>query len=154
MGTKLEKILLHLLHKKIKIMATVRTVYVGNLRTEATHIQSGTSILTDAPSDNHGLGEAFSPTDLVATALGSCMLTIMGISSKAHGFDIDGTVLDITKVMGVEPRRIVEIIVNIDFPSDYSDKHKRIIEACAKECPVANSLHPDLKQTFSFNYKK
>lgn len=135
-------------------MATIKTIYQGNLRTQATHLQSNSSIITDAPSDNHGLGEAFSPTDLVATALGSCMLTIMGISAKAHGFDVDGTQVEITKVMGTDPRRIVEIIVTLNFPADYSDKHKRIIEACAKECPVANSLHPDLKQTITFNYKK
>lgn len=135
-------------------MTTVKTIYQSNLRTQATHLQSNTTILTDAPTDNHGLGEAFSPTDLVATALGSCMLTIMGIAAKTHGFDIDGTLVDITKVMGTAPRRIVEIVVTLNFPSDYSDKHKRIIEACAKECPVANSLHPDLKQTITFNYKK
>lgn len=135
-------------------MTTVKTIYQGNLRTQATHLQSNTTIFTDAPTDNHGLGEAFSPTDLVATALGSCMLTIMGIAAKTHGFDIDNTHVDITKVMGTAPRRIVEIVVTLNFPNDYSDKHKRIIEACAKECPVANSLHPDLKQTIIFNYKK
>lgn len=135
-------------------MATVKTTYLGGLRTEATHLQSGSQILTDAPTDNNGKGEAFSPTDLLATALGSCMLTIMGISSRAHEFDIDGTVVNTTKVMGTAPRRVVEIIVELNFPHDYSDKHKRIIEAAAKECPVANSLHPDLKQTIIFNYKK
>ena len=134
-------------------MATVKTVYQGDLRTQATHIQSNTTILTDAPTDNHGRGEAFSPTDLLATALGSCMLTIMGIAASTHGFNIDGTEVETTKIMGTDPRRVVEIVVTLNFPSDYSDKHKRIIEACAKECPVANSLSADLKQTITFNYK-
>lgn len=133
---------------------TVHTIYEGDLRTKATHVQSDTTILTDAPTDNHGRGEAFSPTDLLATALGSCMLTIMGIAAKAHGFDVDGTQVDITKVMGTAPRRVVEIIVELNFPCDYSDKDKRFIEAAARECPVANSLHPDLKQTIKFNYAR
>ena len=85
-------------------MATVETIYLGGLRTEATHVQSGTKILTDAPTDNHGKGEAFSPTDLVATALGSCMMTIMGIAAQTHGIDIDGTKLHITKIMSASPR--------------------------------------------------
>lgn len=134
-------------------MATVKTTYQGDLRTQATHIQSNTTILTDAPIDNHGRGEAFSPTDLLATALGSCMLTIMGISAQAHGFNIDGTTVETTKVMGTDPRRVVELVVTLNFPDNYSDKHKRIIELAAKECPVANSLSADLKQTITFKYK-
>lgn len=134
-------------------MTTVKTIYLGDLRTQAEHLQSGTKIITDAPTDNNGKGEAFSPTDLLATSLGSCMLTIMGISSRVHGFDIDGTEVNITKVMGTAPRRVVEIVVELNFPHDYEAKHKRIIEAAAKECPVANSLHSDLKQTIIFNYK-
>lgn len=134
-------------------MTTVKTTYLGELRTEAQHLQSGTKIITDAPSDNNGKGEAFSPTDLLATALGSCMLTIMGIASRVHGFEIDGTELNITKVMGTAPRRVVEIIIELNFMHSYDAKHKKIIESAAKECPVANSLHPDLKQTLIFNYK-
>lgn len=133
---------------------TVKTTYMGDLRTEATHLQSSTMLITDAPVDNHGKGEAFSPTDLLSTALGSCMLTIMGIAARTHGFDIDGTTAETTKIMGTSPRRVVEIVISLTFPHEYSDKHRRIIEACAKECPVANSLHPDLKQTIIFNYKK
>ncbi|MDR1552901.1 MAG: OsmC family protein [Prevotellaceae bacterium] len=134
-------------------METIKTTYLGELRTEATHIQSNSTIHTDAPVDNKGTGEAFSPTDLFAASFGSCMLTIMGISAKAHGFDIDGTTAKTTKVMGSNPRRIVEIIVELTFPkNNYSAKEKKIIELCAKECPVANSLHPDLKQTVIFNY--
>lgn len=134
-------------------METAKTIYLGNLRTEATHVRSGQKIVTDAPVDNHGKGEFFSPTDLLATALASCMLTIMGIAARTHGFDIDGTEVKITKVMGVNPRRVVEVIVELNFPRNYSVKEKRIIELSAKECPVANSLHPDLKQTVVFNYK-
>lgn len=136
------------------IEMTSKVIYRGGLRNEATHLQSGAVILTDAPTDNHGKGEAFSPTDLVATALAGCMLTIMGIAAGAHGFNVDGAVASVEKVMGTAPRRIVEIKIVIDFPADYTDKQKRIIEASARECPVANSLHPELKQTITFNYKK
>ena len=134
-------------------MATIKTTYVGGLRTEAIHIQSGAKILTDAPLDNHGKGEAFSPTDLVCSALGSCMLTIIGISSETHNFDIDGTEMEITKTMGTDPRRIAEIRIEFNFPMDYTDKQKRIIEASAHACPVGHSLHPETKQTITFNYK-
>lgn len=135
-------------------MTTVHTTYLGGLRAEATHLQSGAKIITDAPTDNHGKGEAFSPTDLLSAALGSCMLTIMGIGAQVHGFDIDGTQVDITKVMGTAPRRVVEIVVSLTFPHHYTDKQKKIIEAAARECPVANSLSAELKQTISFHYLK
>lgn len=131
---------------------TVHTRYLGDLRTEAKHLQSGNKITTDAPVDNQGRGEFFSPTDLLAASLGSCMLTIMGIASRTHGFNIDGTEVNITKVMGTAPRRVVEIIVELTFLSDYEPKVKKILEAAAHECPVANSLHPDLKQTVIFHY--
>ncbi|MEI6174160.1 MAG: OsmC family protein [Bacteroidota bacterium] len=130
-------------------MATVETIYMGELRTEATHIRSGIKLFTDAPPDNQGKGEYFSPTDLVAAALGSCMITIMGIAARTHNFNIDGTKLVITKVMTQEPpRRIAEIIIELTFPSvNYSEKEKKIIEYAVKNCPVALSLHPDVKQT-------
>lgn len=134
-------------------MKTVNTIYKGNLRTEATHPQSGTTIFTDAPVDNHGKGESFSPTDLLAASLGSCMLTIMGIAAQTHGFDIDGTKVETTKIMGTNPRRVTEIAVEFFFPRNYSDKERKIIELAAKECPVGKSLHPDLKQRLSFEYK-
>lgn len=133
-------------------METSRIKYLGDLRTEATHVRSGEKIVTDAPTDNQGRGEFFSPTDLLATALGSCMLTIMGIAARTHGFDIDGADVKVTKVMGVNPRRVVEVVVELTFPKAYTPKERRIIELCAKECPVANSLHPDLKQTVVFHY--
>ncbi len=128
--------------------------YLGDLRSEWEHLQSGTKITADAPTDNHGRGEAFSPTDLMASALAGCMLTIMGIAAQTHGFNIDGAEADVTKVMGNGPRRVVEIVVEITFPTDYEPKYKKIIEAAARECPVANSLHPDLKQTVVFHYGK
>jgi uncharacterized OsmC-like protein len=134
-------------------MATANILYQGELRTEATHILSGNNLITDAPPDNNGRGEFFSPTDLVATALGSCMVTIMGIASRAHGFNIDGTSLIVTKVMSAEPpRRIAEIKVDLTFPENYPEKVKKILEHISKTCPVALSLHPDLKQTVQLFY--
>lgn len=135
-------------------METVRTIYQGDLRTKARHLQSGNELITDAPTDNQGKGEAFSPTDLLATALGSCMLTIIGIAANTHGFNIDGTEVRITKIMASNPRRVAEVVVEFFFPKSqtYSAKEKLIIEKAALECPVAKSVHPDLKQTIRFNY--
>lgn len=128
-------------------MYTSKIEYLGELRTEATHLQSGNQILTDAPTDNHGKGEAFSPTDLVATALGSCMISIMGIKLLGSGKDIKGAMADVTKVMYSEPRRIGEIHVKINVPdADFSEKEKQILINAAHACPVAKSLHPDIKQ--------
>ena len=135
-------------------MVTVETIYSGELRTEATHLRSGTKLTTDAPVDNQGKGEYFSPTDLVATALGSCMVTVMGIAARTHNFSIDGAKLVITKVMTQEPpRRIGEIIVELTFPAmNYSEKEKKILEYVVKTCPVALSLHPDVKQSVTLIY--
>ncbi len=136
-------------------MATVTTLYSGSLRTEATHEQSGTVIITDAPLDNHGRGEAFSPTDLLAASLGSCMITLIGISAKNHGFNIDGTKASITKFMAANPRRVSAIEVILDFPQViYEAKIKNIIEKAALTCPVAVSLHPDIEQRVIFNFFK
>ncbi|MCW3126167.1 MAG: OsmC-like protein [Bacteroidetes bacterium] len=130
---------------------TAQIVYEGQLRTHCTHIQSGTEILTDAPSDNHGKGEAFSPTDLVATALASCMVTTMGIKAMQMRISIDGTRAEVKKIMASDPRRIAEINVDIYMPvGDYSDKDKKIMENTALTCPVAISLHPDLVKVVSF----
>lgn len=134
-------------------MATSEITYLGNLRTESTHIASGEKITTDAPVDNKGRGEAFSPTDLLATSLGNCMLTLIGIAANEHGFDIDGTTCEITKVMAPNPRRVVEIKAELNFPANsYTDKQKKIIELAALTCPVYLSLHPDLNKNVSFNY--
>jgi uncharacterized OsmC-like protein len=131
---------------------TSNIIYKGELRTEATHLQSNTVIYTDAPKDNHGKGEAFSPTDLVATALGSCMISIMGIVARKEGMTpVDGTIAEITKIMYSEPRRIGEIHVKLIFPKHaYTDKEKKIYEHAAHTCPVAKSLHPDIKQVIEF----
>jgi putative redox protein len=133
-------------------MITSNVIYKGELRTEATHLQSGNAIVTDAPKDNHGKGEAFSPTDLVATALASCMISIMGIVAKKEGITpVDGAVAEVTKVMAAEPRRISEIHINITFPkNNYTDKEKKMYEHAANTCPVAKSLHPDLKQVIAY----
>lgn len=135
-------------------MSTTSTIiYKGDLRTEATHTRSGVTITTDAPVDNQGKGECFSPTDLLATSLGCCMVTIMGIAARTHGFNIDGTKIDVQKVMGTNPRRVVEVIIDLYFPqNNYSAKELKLLEASAKECPVAQSLHPDLKQTIRFHF--
>lgn len=131
---------------------TSNIIYKGELRTEATHLQSNTVIYTDAPKDNHGKGEAFSPTDLVATALGSCMISIMGIVAMKEGITpVDGTIAEITKIMYSEPRRIGEVHVKLIFPKHaYTDKEKKIYEHAAYTCPVAKSLHPDIKQVIEF----
>lgn len=134
-------------------MSTITTIYKGELRTRAVHNLSGTELTTDAPIDNNGKGEFFSPTDLVATALGSCMLTIMGIAARNHNFNIDGTTVKTTKIMGSNPRRIIEIVLEFEFPNptQYSEKDKKFIEVSTRECPVAKSIHPDIKQTVILN---
>ncbi|MFZ4591812.1 MAG: OsmC family protein [Ignavibacteria bacterium] len=128
-------------------MPTSTLKYLGNLRTELTHLQSGKVVITDAPTDNNGKGEAFSPTDLMSSSLCACMITIMGVAAQTHGFSIDGATAEITKIMSANPRKVSEVKVEITFPkNNYSDKDKRIIEYIAGTCPVALSLHPDLKQ--------
>lgn len=131
---------------------TSTVIYQGDLRTLATHIQSGSSIETDAPTDNNGKGERFSPTDLVATALASCMLTIIGVAAHTHGFDIEGTLCSVEKIMAANPRRIAEIKVQMEFPKEkhYDEKTQAIIERAALTCPVFESLHPELQKTVTF----
>lgn len=134
-------------------METIKTIYTGELRTEATHVKSGVKIVTDAPTDNQGKGESFSPSDLLAAALGSCMVTIMGIASSTHSINIDGTKIRITKVMASNPRRVSEVHLEFDMPDhNYSMKEKTILDQAARTCPVALSLHPDIKQFVKFNY--
>ena len=135
-------------------METLKTKYMGGLRTEVEHVASGTKLITDAPTDNHGKGEFFSPTDLLAASYGCCALTIMGIAAQSHGFNIDGAEVKTTKVMGVDPRRVVELVVEYTFPHNrYNDKERKIIEFSTKQCPVANSLDPALKITRTVVYK-
>lgn len=136
---------------KINAM-TSKVEYLGELRTEAVHIQSGNVIRTDAPKDNHGKGEAFSPTDLAATSLATCMLTVMGIVAQKEGFTpIVGTQAEVVKVMYAEPRRIGEIHVKLIFPkNNFTEKERRMYEHTAHTCPVAKSLHPEIKQVIEF----
>jgi putative redox protein len=134
-------------------MPTIETVYLGELRTKAVHLASGNTLITDAPVDNQGKGEAFSPTDLLAASLGSCMLTIMGIAARTHGVQLEGLKVEITKIMRSDPRRIGEIQVVFHMNGMDVDEHKRmILERAARTCPVSLSLHPDLIQSIEFNW--
>ncbi len=133
-------------------MATIQTLYLGDYRTEITHVQSGNKVITDAPTDNNGKGEYISPTDMVAAALGSCMLTLMAIASQRLDIDLKGTRVEIQKIMAANPRRIAEIRLDFYLPGDYDAKSKKILEGAAETCPVGKSLHPDLKQTVHFHY--
>ena len=134
-------------------MNTSEIIYKGELRTAAIHLTSGQVIITDAPTDNNGKGEAFSPTDLLATSLGCCMLTVMGIVAKRHDINMDGTKVEILKVMTDNPRRVSEIHADIHFPeNNYSQKEKELLERTALTCPVAKSLHPDIQQKTRFHF--
>ena len=134
-------------------MATAKVKYIGNLRTSNIHVQSGNEIFTDAPVDNRGKGETFSPTDLLATSLCDCILTIIGIKANDSGFSIDGATAELTKVMGTSRRSVAEIIIDFDFSMcTLSDKEQRIIKASPSVCPVSLSLHPEVKQIHNFKF--
>lgn len=134
-------------------MPTIKSSYLGNLRTESQHLQSGTNILTDAPVDNNGKGEAFSPTDLVASALGSCMVTIMGIIASREEVSLDDLSWEVTKIMQSAPRKIQEIIVDFNWENPTADAVViQKLKNAAKTCPVALSLDPAIKQTINFNF--
>lgn len=134
-------------------MPTIKSVYQGNLRTNMRHVQSGQEVITDVPVDNNGKGEAFSPTDLVAAALGSCMVTIMGIVAERDGVSLQGLSWEITKVMNPQPRKISEIIINFTWDQPVNDPTMlQKLKNAAKTCPVALSLDPALKQTITFNF--
>ena len=135
-------------------METARTKYISDLRTEILHVRSGSIITTDAPVDNKGKGENFSPTDMVASALGSCIFTIMGITAREHSFSIDGSSCKITKIMTESPRKIGEIKIEFDLTGyDYSDKQKKILEYCVKTCPVALTLNESVIQNVKLLFK-
>ena len=132
---------------------SIENKYVGELRTESTHLKSSNVIITDAPTDNNGKGNAFSPTDLVASALCSCMTTVMGICANKNQFDLPNSTAHITKVMSSHPRRISKIIVEINFDSNnLSEQNIEKLIAVAKGCPVAQSLCSDLVQEVRFNF--
>ena len=131
---------------------TSRVTYLGDLRTSSMHLQSGSEIISDAPLDNNGKGEAFSPTDTVANALASCMLTVMGIKARDMGVSLTGSVAEVTKSMQAEPRRISGIKVVFTMNSDADEKAKTILERIALTCPVHQSLHPDIVKDVTFNW--
>lgn len=135
-------------------MAQIKNQYTGGLRTEAVHLRSGNKIITDAPVDNNGRGEAFSPTDLVCAALASCMMTVMGIFAEKEGIDISGMDADVTKIMAESPRRIAGIKVELRMPEgrNITAEQKEKLKKIALTCPVALSLKDELKQTISFNF--
>jgi len=131
--------------------ATAR--YEGHLRTEATHTASGTIIQTDAPVDNHGRGEAFSPTDLVGTALGTCILTTMAIVAERHQVDLVGSSFTMEKIMSQDaPRRIAQLTVELHLPASLSPADRALMERTAHTCPIALSLNPEIKQEVRFVY--
>lgn len=131
---------------------TSKVIYKGNLRTECEHLKSGNTFITDAPTDNNGKGQAFSPTDTVATALASCMLTVMGIKAKDLDTDLTGAEAQVTKHMASDPRRISKIEVVLNFKISPEDKIKTILERSANTCPVIYSLHPDIEKDIKFNW--
>ena len=134
-------------------MHRAEVVYKGELRTEATHLRSENQLITDAPVDNNGKGEAFSPTDLVATGLLSCMITVMGIKAKKMGYDMGEVEGSVKKTMADAPRRICRLDVEINFKKNsLSLAERKILERTAIHCPVAMSIHPDISQNIKFNY--
>ena len=134
-------------------MPTIHSKYLGELRTEAVHCSSGEKLITDAPVDNQGKGQSFSPTDLLTASLTSCMMTIMGIAARTHGIAINGIEAETTKHMASDPRRVIKIEIRFfGFPTNYSDKEKAILEKAAYSCPVAMSLSEGIEQEILFDY--
>ena len=132
-------------------MSKIKVDYLGELRTSSCHIDSKSLIETDAPKDNNGLGRKFSPTDLVASSLGSCLLTIMGIVAKRHDLDLGKTYANIDKYMSERPRRISRIDIDIFFDKSIESKHKKILIRASKHCPVHNSLDKEIDININFN---
>ncbi len=131
---------------------TSKVTYTGELRTTCEHIRSGDSFITDAPVDNNGLGQAFSPTDTVATGLASCILTMMGMKASGHDVDLTNSTAEVTKHMASNPRRISKIEIELSLPANVSDKHRKILIHTANTCPVHHSLHPDIEKVITFNW--
>lgn len=136
-------------------MATVKTTYLGDLRTNSTHLQSGNQLITDAPTDNMGKGEAFSPTDLLATATGTCILTTMAIVAQRDGIELSNSEVEVTKIMTqTPPRRIARLEINLKMKANVvlSDEQIKKLENTAHKCPVSLSLHPDVEQVLTFEW--
>lgn len=135
-----------------KNMAKLETVWLGDQKSEVTHLQSGEKIITDAPSDIQGKGRYFSPTDLLAASLGSCIMTGMAAYAEAHGMDLTGTRLITDKIMSANPRRVGEIIIDIYFTGSFDEKQRMVLKRVAETCPVGKSLCPEVKQTVRFHF--
>lgn len=134
--------------------AGMKVEYKGELRNEATHLKSGNQLTTDAPTDNNGRGEAFSPTDLLCTSLATCMITLMGIAAQSKDIVLGNVNAEIEKVMGTDPRRVIRIEILLKVQNiNYGEREKAILENAAKTCPVAKSLHPDIEQNVRFEYE-
>ena len=131
---------------------TSKVTYLGELRTSSIHLQSGSEIITDAPTDNHGRGEAFSPTDMVANSLATCMLSFMGIKANELGVNLEGSTAGVTKTMQADPRKIAKIEVVFNMKSDGDEKSRIILERVARACAVGLSLNPDVVQDVTFNW--
>jgi uncharacterized OsmC-like protein len=131
---------------------TSKVTYLGELRTSSIHIASNAEIISDAPLDNHGKGEAFSPTDTVANALASCMFTVMGIKARDMDVDFSGSTAEVTKIMQAEPRKIARIVIVINMKADADEKTRTILERTAMTCPVFLSLNPDIEKDVTFNW--
>ena len=137
----------------METIETIRTTYTGQLRTEAIHVQSGNKLITDAPTDNKGKGETFSPTDLLATSLAGCIFTIMGIKAKEAGFSIDGATAKTWKIMSENPRRVAEVKIEYDFTMcDLNNEQKKILQGLVKVSPVPLSLHDETKQNVTIKF--
>lgn len=134
-------------------MSTATVQYHGELRTTCTHVRSNSSFITDAPVDNHGKGEAFSPTDLLATSLATCMLTTMGIRAVKENIPFPAASAEVTKIMGANPRRVTGVKVSVNLEGlNLTDEQRKIMEETAINCPVAKSLHPEIRQDVNFVY--
>lgn len=131
---------------------TSKVTYTGDLRTTCVHVQSGQTFITDAPTDNNGLGAAFSPTDTVATGLASCMLTMMGIKAKGLDIDLANVTAAVTKYMASAPRRISKVEIELHLPAQISEKDRKILVHTANTCPVHYSLHPDIEKVITFHW--
>ena len=131
---------------------TASIIYTGNLRCQAVHLQSNSQIETDAPTDNHGKGERFSPTDLLCVSLATCMVTTMGIKANDMGVNIDNTTANVTKHMASDPRRVAKIEVAVSLPANDDEKVRTILERTGNNCPVAKSVHPDIELVISYNW--
>lgn len=131
---------------------TSKVTYLGSLRTKCEHLRSGKEFITDAPLDNNGLGQAFSPTDTVATAVASCMLTVMGIKARDLGVNLKNSYADVVKNMAAAPRRISGLVIDVYLPAEVSQKNRDILEKTGNSCPVIQSIHPDIRKEIQYHW--